>query len=187
MHVILMGAQGAGKGTQAERLAPRLQLTHLSTGDLFRAEIKSGSELGTRLKVILDRGELVPDKLTLDIVNGRLAEIAAAGKTLGALFDGFPRTPAQAAGLDQMLAARGETISAVVEISVSRDRLVERLSGRRVCPVCGTVYHIVFNPPKIDCVCDKEGAALVQRADDTPDAISRSRGRSCAAIADIGT
>jgi adenylate kinase len=173
MHVILMGAQGAGKGTQAERLAPRLQLTHLSTGDLFRAEIKSGSELGTRLKAILDRGELVPDQLTLDIVDGRLAAISDSGKTSGAMFDGFPRTPAQAEGLDYILAKRDEAIAAVVEISVPREHLVERLSGRRVCPVCGTVYHIVFNPPKTDCLCDKEGAALIQRADDTPEAINR--------------
>jgi adenylate kinase len=173
MHVILMGAQGAGKGTQAERLAPRLRLTHLSTGDLFRAEIKSGSELGIQLKAILDRGELVPDQLTLDIVDGRLAAIAASGETTGAMFDGFPRTPAQAEGLDEMLAKRDEKIAAVVEISVPREHLVERLAGRRVCPVCGTVYHIVFNPPKYDCLCDKEGAALIQRADDTPDAINR--------------
>jgi adenylate kinase len=173
MHVILMGAQGAGKGTQAERLAPRLRLTHLSTGDLFRAEIKSGSELGIQLKAILDRGELVPDQLTLDIVDARLAAIAAAAETTGAMFDGFPRTPAQAEGLDLILAKRGEGIAAVVEISVPREHLVERLSGRRVCPICGTVYHIVFNPPKHDCLCDKDGAALIQRADDTPEAINR--------------
>ncbi len=173
MHVILMGAQGAGKGTQAERLAPRLHLTHLSTGDLFRAEIKSGGELGIRLKPLLDRGELVPDELTLDIVNVRLDQLAAAGATAGALFDGFPRTPAQATGLDATLARRGDRIAAVIEISVPREHLVARLSGRWVCPICGTVYHVNFNPPKHDLLCDKEGAKLVQRADDTPDAINR--------------
>lgn len=173
MHVILMGAQGAGKGTQAERLAPRLKLTHLSTGDVFRAEIKSGSELGVRLKAILDSGELVPDQLTLDIVNARLDAIAADPNSTGALFDGFPRTPAQAEGLDETLSARGEGIAAVIEIAVPRAHLVERLSGRRVCPVCGTTYHLEFNPPRVPGICDKEGAELIQRADDTPDAINR--------------
>ena len=173
MHVILMGAQGVGKGTQAERLAPRLQLTHLSTGDLFRQEIKGGGVLGLQLRAILDRGELVPDQLTLDIVNVSLSAIAAARLTEGALFDGFPRTPAQAEGLDLMLADRGEAIASVVEIFVPREKLVERLAGRRVCPICGTVYHLLFNPPVFDLLCDREGAALVQRADDTPDAINR--------------
>jgi adenylate kinase len=173
MHVILMGAQGAGKGTQAERLAPRLKLTHLSTGDVFRAEIKSGSELGVRLKAILDTGELVPDQLTLDIVNHRLDAIASDPNSTGALFDGFPRTPAQAEGLDETLAARGEGIAAVVEIAVPRANLVERLAGRRVCPVCGTTYHIEFNPPRVPGICDRDGAELIQRADDTPDAINR--------------
>jgi adenylate kinase len=173
MHVILMGAQGAGKGTQAERLAPRLKLTHLSTGDVFRGEIKSGSELGARLKAILDAGELVPDQLTLDIVNRRLDAIAADPESHGALFDGFPRTTAQAEGLDQTLAARSEQIAAVVEIAVPRPHLVERLAGRRVCPICGATYHLEFNPPRVPGLCDKEGAELIQRADDTPDAINR--------------
>lgn len=173
MHVILMGAQGAGKGTQAERLAPRLHLVHLSTGDLFRAEIRSESELGKRLAGILERGELVPDQLTLDIVDGRLTAIAGDPDRSGALFDGFPRTLAQAEGLDLMLRQRGEEIGAVVEIAVPRHLLVERLAGRRICPVCGTTYHVIFNPPAVDSVCDREGATLVQRPDDTPEAIER--------------
>lgn len=173
MHVILMGAQGVGKGTQAERLAPRLRLTHLSSGDLFRAEIKSGSELGARLKTILDRGELVPDQLTLDIVGERLNQLAAGAYSSGALFDGFPRTPAQAEGLERALEARGERIEAVIEISVPREHLVERLSGRRVCPVCGMTYHVKFNPPRVPGICDNDGTALIQRADDTPEAINR--------------
>lgn len=173
MHVILMGAQGAGKGTQAERLAPRLRLTHLSTGELFRAEIKSGSDLGTLLKEIYDRGDLIPDVMTLEIVNLRLDQITASGDSIGALFDGFPRTPAQAEGLDQTLDARNEALAAVIEIAVPREQLVDRLSGRRVCPICGTTYHVDFNPPLVAGLCDRDGAMLIQRADDTPEAINR--------------
>ena len=175
-HVILMGPQGAGKGTQAERLAPALRLAHLSTGAIFRSTIRSGTELGETLRGYLDRGELVPDGLTLDVVAAALAALDAGaqlGGPTGALFDGFPRTPTQAEGLETTMATMGHGIAAVVTIDVPRDVLVARLSGRRTCPVCGTIYHVSFRAPAIAGICDLEGATLEQRADDTPDAIRR--------------
>lgn len=176
MNIILMGAQGSGKGTQAAVLAPRLQLEKVATGDLFRSAIAQESELGTQVKAILDRGDLVPDELTNAIVRERLGEIArrkAAGELNGALFDGYPRTSGQAEALDGILAEHGDQVDAVVEIQVPREALVQRLSGRRVCPVCGAVYHVEADPPETPGVCDRDGAELVQRDDDMPDAIRR--------------
>jgi adenylate kinase len=176
MHVIFMGAQGVGKGTQATRIAGELNLVHVSTGDLFRNAIKAQTPLGQMAKKILDAGELVPDDVTLGIVEQRLDEISAETgdeAPKGALFDGFPRTPAQAAGLDDILARRGEKINAVIEITAPRDVLVERLSGRRVCTKCGAIYHVTSNPPKNDMICDVCGGEVVQRPDDTPEAIER--------------
>ena len=175
-HVILMGAQGAGKGTQAERLAPSLNLYHLSTGEAFRSAISAQTELGVLAKGYLDRGDLVPDDVTLGIVADKLEEIASGagpGRKDGALFDGFPRTLSQAEGLTDQLEKRSEHIAAVIEIEVPRDELIERLSGRRICPTSGTVYHIKFNPPKVAGICDKDGTPLIQREDDTPEAIAR--------------
>jgi adenylate kinase len=171
-----MGAQGAGKGTQAERLAPALNLYHLSTGDAFRAAIAAETELGTLAKGYLDRGDLVPDDVTIGIVAARLDAIASdpsPDRKDGALFDGFPRTASQAEGLDHELQRRGESILVVVEIKVPETALVQRLSGRRVCPKCGAVYHREFNPPTVDGICDNDGTELTQRPDDTPDAIKR--------------
>lgn len=176
MNIILMGAQGSGKGTQAAILGPRLLLAKVATGDLFRAAIAEGSELGTRVKAILEAGELVPDELTNAIVRSRLEEIArlkASGELNGALFDGFPRTAGQAKALDEILAGQDDRIDAVIEIQVPREDLIERLAGRRVCPVCGTVYHLEADPPRIQGACDREGATLIQRDDDKPDAIRR--------------
>ncbi|HEY7034279.1 MAG TPA: adenylate kinase [Thermomicrobiales bacterium] len=173
MHVILMGPQGAGKGTQADIIGPRLGLSKLSTGELFRAAIAADSPLGQEIKGPYDRGELIPDDLTLGLVEERLEEIGENPDIRGALFDGFPRTRAQAEGLDAVLAKRGEKIDAVVEISVPRGSLIERLAGRRVCPNCGATYHVVFNPPKVDGICDRCGSRLIQREDDTPEAIGR--------------
>jgi adenylate kinase len=173
MNIILMGPQGAGKGTQADSVGPKLGLAKLSTGELFRAAIATGSELGQQVKGPYDRGELIPDDLTLGIVEERLEELDEDPDVNGALFDGFPRTRAQAEGLDAVLEKRGERIDAVVEISVPREVLVERLAGRRVCPNCGSTYHVVFNPPKGDGVCDRCGGTVVQREDDTPEAIGR--------------
>lgn len=173
MNVILMGAQGAGKGTQAERIAPAYRLWHLSTGDLFRSAIANGTELGTLAKGYIDRGELVPDEVTIGIVDAKLGEIEAASEIEGVLFDGFPRTRPQAVGLDEALAKRGQKIDVVIEIAVPREKLVERLAGRRVCSKCGATYHIVFNPPKDEHVCDRCGGSLIQRDDDKPEAINR--------------
>jgi adenylate kinase len=177
VHVILMGAQGSGKGTQASLLGPQLKLTRIATGDLFRAEIASGSELGVELKGILDRGDLVPDGLTNAIVRERISDLVrrrTAGEDVaGALFDGFPRTDAQARALDEILASLGESVTAVIEIDVPRDVLIERLSGRRVCAQCGAVYHVLSSPTAVEGVCDACGGQVIQRDDDKPEAIAR--------------
>jgi adenylate kinase len=177
VHVALMGAQGSGKGTQAARLTPRYGLVHLSTGDLFRAAIASGSALGQEIKTIYDRGDLIPDDLTLRLVEQRLdelvAEAAAGAEIAGALFDGFPRTAAQAEGLDGLLARRGERLAGVVLITVPLEALVVRLAGRRVCPKDGKTYHVEFDPPKVPGVCDLCQTPLIQRDDDQPAAIKR--------------
>lgn len=177
MYVILMGAQGSGKGTQAALIGPKLNLVKVATGDLFRAAIAAKSELGLQVQSILEAGDLVPDELTNAIVKVRLSQIAASKAQdegiAGALFDGFPRTDAQARALDEILAGQGESLTAVVEIVVPRDNLIERLSGRRTCESCGAVYHVVADPPKVDGICDKCGGKLVQREDDTPQAIAR--------------
>lgn len=171
-----MGPQGSGKGTQSERVRARMNLGSVATGELFRAAIKSNSALGQQIKAIYDRGELVPDDLTIALVEERLDEIAAAEggePVLGALYDGFPRTAAQAEALDAMLARRGESVTAVVAIDVPREILIERLAGRRVCSVCGRVYNVVSDPPRTAGTCDVEGGELIQRADDTPEAVAK--------------
>ncbi len=176
VNIILMGAQGSGKGTQAAVIGPRLELEKIATGDLFRAAITQETELGVKVKSILERGDLVPDELTNAIVQVRLRDMArrkAEGTVRGALFDGFPRTPGQAEALDRILAEQNDRIDVVIEIQVPREDLVARLSGRRVCPTCGSVYHIEADPPKAPGVCDKDGTRLGQRDDDMPDAIRR--------------
>jgi adenylate kinase len=177
VHVILMGPQGSGKGTQSERVRSRLNLASVATGELFRAAIKSDTALGTQIKAIYDRGELIPDELTVALVEERLDEIGR-DQTLGvpvqgALYDGFPRTIGQADALDAMLARRGEQVTAVVAIDVPRDTLIERLAGRRVCSVCGRVYNVASDPPRLAGRCDVDGGELIQRADDTPDAVAK--------------
>lgn len=177
MYVILMGAQGSGKGTQASLLGPELHLVKVATGELFRQAIAEQTPLGMQVKSMLDAGELVPDELTNALVRARLTEIARAKQqdadVAGALFDGFPRTAPQAAALDEMLAEHGEQIRAVVEIVVPRDKLIARLAGRRVCESCNTVYHIVSDPPRVAGICDRDGGRVIQREDDTPEAITR--------------
>ena len=172
-----MGAQGSGKGTQAAILEPRLNLVKIATGDLFRAEIFSGSPLGNELKAILGRGDLVPDELTTNVVRGRISALVAdreAGNPVaGALFDGYPRTDVQARSLDTILDELGERLTTVIEIVVPRDTLVERLSGRRVCADCGKVFHIVSNPAPAGNVCDNCGGRVIQREDDMPGPIAR--------------
>ena len=177
MHVILMGAQGSGKGTQAAVLSPELALVKISTGDLFRLAIAEGGELGTRVKAIYDRGELIPDDVTIGLVRQRLRAIAdarlAGEEVRGALYDGFPRTRPQATALDEALAELGERVDVVIEISVPLDILIERLAGRRVCARCGAIYHVEYDAPANGSACDQCGGELIQREDDRPEPIRR--------------
>jgi adenylate kinase len=177
VYVILMGAQGSGKGTQAERIGPKLKLVKVATGDLFRAAIAQQSELGLQVQSIIEAGDLVPDELTNAIVQVRLAQIAAqrnvGDEVQGALFDGFPRTAVQARALDDIMASQNVGLDAVIEIDVPREKLIDRLSGRRTCETCGAVYHTESDPPEVDGICDRCGGKLVQREDDTPEAIAR--------------
>lgn len=177
MYVIFMGAQGSGKGTQAERVSPELKLVKVATGDLFRSAIAQKSELGMQVKSIIEAGDLVPDELTNAIVQVRLSQIAAkrdsSDEVQGALFDGFPRNEAQARALDDILGSQDLALNAVIEIDVPREKLIARLGGRRTCVSCGAVYHVESGPPEIEGICDKCGGKLVQREDDTPEAIKR--------------
>ena len=172
-----MGPQGSGKGTQSERLRARLCLGSIATGELFRAAIKGGTALGKKIQAVYDRGDLVPDDLTIALVEERLdklADVRSGGAQIdGALYDGFPRTVAQADALEEVLQARHEGLTAVIAIDVPREMLIERLAGRRVCSVCGRVYNILSDPPVVDGVCDVCGGQVIQRADDTPDAVAK--------------
>jgi adenylate kinase len=177
IHVILMGPQGSGKGTQSERLRARLCLGSIATGELFRAAIKGGTALGKKIRAVYDRGDLVPDDLTIALVEERLdqlADVRSGGAQIdGALYDGFPRTVAQADALEEVLQARHEGLTAVIAIDVPREMLIERLAGRRVCSVCGRVFNILSDPPVVAGVCDVCGGQVIQRADDTPDAVAK--------------
>ena len=177
LHIILMGPQGSGKGTQSERVRSQLNLASIATGELFRAAIKGRTDLGRRVQEIYDRGELVPDDLTVSLVVERLDELArerAAGASIaGALYDGFPRTEGQAEALDRALAARDEAVTTVVAIDVPRESLLRRLAARRVCSTCGRVYNAESDRPKIEGVCDVCGGSVIQRADDTPEAVAK--------------
>lgn len=172
-HVVIIGPQGAGKGTQAEQVAPELGLKHLATGDLFRALMATDSGLATEVRSYVDKGDLVPDELTAKVLFSALDDAAAAGDINGALFDGYPRNPAQAEVLDAQIRERGEELSAIVHIDVPHDVLMERLTGRLICRNCGRAYHKLFNPPSVDGVCDACGGELYQRSDDTPEAVQR--------------
>lgn len=173
-HVIIMGPQGAGKGTQAALIAPRLRLEHVSTGDLFRQVMAGESELSNEIRSYVDRGALVPDGLTIRMLMEYVDEaLGGESEMRGMLLDGFPRNQAQAEALDAALRERGDRLVSVVHVDVPRERLMERLTGRLVCPNCGATYHRRFNPPKVDGVCDVCGSTLTQRSDDTPEAVER--------------
>jgi adenylate kinase len=159
-----MGPPGAGKGTQAADLVARYQIPHISTGDMFRAAIKAGTALGLKAKEYMDAGSLVPDEVTIGIVAERLAEPDCSK---GFLLDGFPRTVAQADALDKILVELKMELDGVVNIEVDEVKLIERLTGRRICRQCGATYHMVFNPPAGEGICDKCGGELYQRSDDT--------------------
>jgi adenylate kinase len=167
-YVVLLGPPGAGKGTQAQIVAEELKLVHVSSGDLFRENLKAETELGKLARQYMDRGELVPDDVTIAMVKDRLSREDAAQ---GALLDGFPRTPPQAEALKNMLAEMNESVDIVPYISVPAEVLVERLSGRWTCRAAGHVYHEKYNPPKQPGVCDIDGSELYQREDDKAETV----------------
>ena len=164
MRIVLMGMPGVGKGTQAARLRDALKVVHVSTGDILREAIQTGSALGKRVRESLDSGALVPDDLMAELITERLSRSDASG---GFILDGFPRTAEQVAILDRVLEALSVELDGVFLLSASEDEIVRRLSGRRICPGCGEVYHVDNRPPGSAGVCNKCGSALVQRADDT--------------------
>ncbi len=164
MYILLMGPPGAGKGTQAANLVQKYNIPHISTGDMFRAAVKEGSELGKKAKACMDGGQLVPDEITIGIVRERLAKPDCAK---GFILDGFPRTVEQADALDGILKELSISLTRAVDISVPSDVLVERATGRRICKKCGATYHIRFNPTKTEGVCDECGGETYQRADDS--------------------
>ncbi|WP_249670765.1 adenylate kinase [Bacillus altitudinis] len=169
MNLVLMGLPGAGKGTQAERIVDDYGIPHISTGDMFRAAMKEETQLGLEAKSFIDKGELVPDEVTIGIVRERLGKNDCEQ---GFLLDGFPRTVAQAEALEDILKDIGRTIDYVINIKVDKDALMERLTGRRICKDCGATYHLAFNPPAKENVCDKCGGELYQRADDNAETVS---------------
>jgi len=170
LNLIFLGPPGAGKGTQAQRLARRFNIPHLSTGDILRRAVAERTSLGKKAKKLMDAGQLVPDEVVNGIVDEALQKPEAQR---GFVLDGFPRTVAQATALDEMLARRARSIDYVIALEVPVETLVDRLSGRLTCPVDGAVYHLRTNPPKKAGVCDRDGTPLVQRPDDQPDAVRR--------------
>ena len=168
VYLLFIGPPGAGKGTQAAMLEKELGLKQVSSGDLFRENLKSQTELGVLAKSYMDRGELVPDALTIRMVQDRMQRPDCAR---GAILDGFPRTLQQASALDAMLAAQGSQISLAPVLTVDDDELIARLTGRRVCRNCGATYHVQFNPPRSEGVCDACGGELYQRSDDSPETV----------------
>ncbi|MBX7840932.1 MULTISPECIES: adenylate kinase [Staphylococcus] len=169
MNIILMGLPGAGKGTQASEIVKKFPIPHISTGDMFRKAIKDETDLGKEAKSYMDRGELVPDEVTVGIVKERISEDDAKK---GFLLDGFPRTIDQAEALNSIMAELDRNIDAVINIEVPEEELMNRLTGRRICENCGTTYHLVFNPPKVEGICDLDGGKLYQREDDNPETVS---------------
>ncbi len=169
MRLVLVGPPGAGKGTQAQYIAEHLGIPQISTGDIFRANVSQGTPLGLKAKAYMDRGDLVPDDVTVDMVRDRLAEDDAAE---GFLLDGFPRTVPQAQVLDDLLAEAGNKLDVVLELVVDDDEVIRRLSGRRTCRSCNHIWHVDFDPPKVPGVCDIDGGELYQREDDRAETIA---------------
>lgn len=168
MNIIIMGLPGAGKGTQAAKIIKKHSIPHISTGDMFRLAIKNETDLGKQAKQFMDQGELVPDEVTIGIVKERLSQSDAKG---GFLLDGFPRTVEQAEALNKIMAELGSQIDQTIYVEVPEEELMNRLTGRRICETCGATYHLVFNPPKTEGICDLDGGKLYQREDDNPETV----------------
>lgn len=168
MKIIMLGAPGAGKGTQAQMIAEQYHIPHISTGDIFRANIKNGTELGKKAKEFMDKGQLVPDELTVQLLLDRVAQDDCKD---GYVLDGFPRTIPQADVLDQELTKLGDKVDYAINVDVPDENIIHRMSGRRACLKCGATYHIEHIPPKKEGICDKCGSELVQREDDKPETV----------------
>ena len=170
MKIIMLGAPGAGKGTQAKKIADKYGIPHISTGDIFRANIKNGTELGKKAKAYMDQGLLVPDDLTLELIMDRFREPDCAA---GYVLDGCPRTIPQAEALTRALEANGDSIDYAVNVEVPDENIISRMSGRRACLACGATYHIVHIPTKAEGICDRCGEKLVLRDDDKPETVQK--------------
>ena len=170
MKIIMLGAPGAGKGTQAKKIAEKYGIPHISTGDIFRANIKNGTELGKKAKTYMDQGLLVPDELTCDLVVDRIKQDDCKN---GFILDGFPRTIPQAEALDAALSKMGEKMDYAIDVDVPDENIVRRMGGRRVCLNCGATYHIVSIPTKVEGICDKCGSEVVLRDDDKPETVQK--------------
>lgn len=168
MNIIIMGLPGAGKGTQAAKIIKKHSIPHISTGDMFRLAIKNETDLGRQAKAFMDQGELVPDEVTVGIVKERLSQNDVKD---GFLLDGFPRTVEQAEKLKDIMSDLGSQIDQTIYVEVPEEELMNRLTGRRICETCGATYHLVFNPPKTEGICDLDGGKLYQREDDNPETV----------------
>lgn len=170
MKIIMLGAPGAGKGTQAKKIAEKYGIPHISTGDIFRANIKNQTELGMKAKAYMDQGALVPDELTLELIMDRFTNDDCKN---GYVLDGFPRTIPQAEALTKALADKQDAVDYAINVDVPDEAIVTRMSGRRACLTCGGTYHIKFNPTKVEGICDACGGELVLRADDKPETVQK--------------
>ncbi|WP_027296198.1 adenylate kinase [Robinsoniella sp. KNHs210] len=170
MKIIMLGAPGAGKGTQAKKIADKYQIPHISTGDIFRANIKNGTELGKKAKTYMDKGLLVPDELVVDLVVDRVQQSDCAN---GYVLDGFPRTIPQAEALDAALAKLGDKVDYAINVEVPDENIINRMGGRRACVGCGATYHVAYNPPKEEGFCDIDGEKLILREDDKPETVKK--------------
>ena len=168
MKIIMLGAPGAGKGTQAKKIAAKYDIPHISTGDIFRANIKNGTELGNKAKTYMDQGLLVPDELVVDLVVDRVQQDDCKN---GYVLDGFPRTIPQAEALDNALKAIGDKVDFAIDVEVPDENIVRRMGGRRACVGCGATYHVVYNPTKEEGTCDTCGGELIVRDDDKPETV----------------